>query len=131
MYQRLGKSGLSIVNISIDREPGDKAALLELVKKNGLTFPVLWDSSAVTGKRYKVPNRLPYEVLLDAEGKVLKVLVGPNPDDLHKLEAEIRAIIGAAEAPGSAAHAQPAPQAAPQVQQPPAAAPAAGAQQTR
>jgi thiol-disulfide isomerase/thioredoxin len=88
LHRKYSGAGLMIVNISIDKE-SNKQELLDLVSKNGTTFPVLWDPSTVTFKRYRVPDTLPYEVLLDADGRIVKVLAGAQAKAVEALHEEI------------------------------------------
>jgi len=89
IYRKYKDHGLMVVNISIDKDDDSYSTLVDLVNQYDLTFPVLWDPYAVTGKRYKVPNTLPYEVILDADGRVVRVLIGPKQSEIHSIQQNI------------------------------------------
>jgi len=89
LYTKYKDRGLMVVNISIDKDDDSYSTLVELVNQYDLTFPVLWDPYAVTGKRYKVPNTLPYEVILDADGRVVRVLIGPKQSEIQSIQQNL------------------------------------------
>ena len=127
LYVNNAARGLLVIDVSIDTDDESFAALAALIKQNAVTFPVLWDKYAVMGKRYKV-SRLPYVILLDANARVVKSMIGYNEEGFKGLVGDIEVLLGGAPVPAAVPHApgaQPAIQPATQSLVQPAAQPAA------
>ena len=67
LYSSLGKEGLEVLAVSIDRWNEDR--IQKYVTKNNLTFPVLLDQNQKIRKKYHVMG-LPTSYLIDGEGKI-------------------------------------------------------------
>ncbi|GAB4411644.1 MAG: hypothetical protein OHK0039_16980 [Bacteroidia bacterium] len=70
VYNQYKPKGFEILGVSLDR---DRAAWLQAIEKDGLTWPHVsdlkfWQSEAA--QRYQV-SAIPYTVLIDAEGSVI------------------------------------------------------------
>lgn len=102
LYLKNAARGLMIIDVSIDTDERSYTALAELLEANAVTFPVVWDKYAVMGKRYKV-SRLPYVILLDGDGRVVKSMVGYDEGAFGRLIADTEALLsGGAPAPAAA-----------------------------
>lgn len=70
MYQKYKDQGFEILGVSLDR---DKAAWIQAIEKDGLTWPHVSDLNyfqSVAARTYGV-NAIPHTVLLDKEGKII------------------------------------------------------------
>lgn len=65
----------------------------DFVRKYGWSFPILDDPDGVYGARYHLPG-LPTTVVLDADGRIVETLRGPQTT------ADLRTALRAAESPG-------------------------------
>ncbi|MBI5525825.1 MAG: TlpA family protein disulfide reductase [Deltaproteobacteria bacterium] len=92
LYTRLQAKGLMVIDISIDTDDQSYAALASLLSTHKVTFPVLWDKYAVMGKRYKV-SRLPCVLLLDADARIVKIMIGYEEESLKRLIADIETML--------------------------------------
>ncbi len=50
------------------------------VRKHGWTFPVLADTSGAAGESYGVTTGLPTSFVLDPEGRIVRVFLGPQSE---------------------------------------------------
>ena len=67
LYSSLGKDGVEVLAVSIDRWNEDR--IQKYVKKNNLTFPVLLDQNQKVRKQYHVRG-VPTSYLIDGKGKI-------------------------------------------------------------
>ena len=67
LYSSLGKDGVEVLAVSIDRWNEDR--IQKYVEKNNLTFPVLLDQNQKVRKQYHVRG-IPTSYLIDGEGKL-------------------------------------------------------------
>ena len=67
LYSSLGKDGVEVLAVSIDRWNEDR--IQKYVEKNNLTFPVLLDQNQKVRKQYHVRG-IPTSYLIDGEGKI-------------------------------------------------------------
>lgn len=123
LHVRLAPRGLVIIDVSIDTSDQVLDGLIALLTKHNITFPVLWDKYAVMGKRYKV-SRLPNVILLDAEARVVRSMVGYDEPAMQKLVADIETLLGGGTVAPAPASAAPPPAATVPAAPPPPAAPA-------
>ena len=72
LYNRLGKDGLAVVAVSVDKDANQLAGF---VREYGLPFQVLRDADAAVSRRYGV-FRYPESFLIDKSGKVRFHLIG-------------------------------------------------------
>ena len=70
IYTELKDKDFVVLSISVDA-PRDVSKVKPLVKTRGLEFPVLLDSSSSVLSVYNPSQALPYNVLIDQEGKVV------------------------------------------------------------
>jgi peroxiredoxin len=99
LHEALGRSGLSIVAVSVDAPPslsnvmgafsGDIRAFAD---RFGLTFTVLHDPSGRIQSRYQV-NGLPTTFLIDRDGRVRRKVMGAAEWDESRFADQIRAML--------------------------------------
>lgn len=66
---------------------GPKQEIIELAKKHGVTYPILYDYQGHTFNRYMI-QAFPAHLLIDKEGKINQVLLGELPMDIIESELE-------------------------------------------
>lgn len=98
MYQELKGKGFEILAISAD-DARSSSKVKPDVMKSGLTFKVLLDPQTSVVSQYNPSKTLPYNVLIDRQGKVRYVHQGYNPGDEVALRAEIEALLAEPAAP--------------------------------
>jgi thiol-disulfide isomerase/thioredoxin len=87
--------GVQVIGASSD-EAADRAKVLQFIKETKVNFPVWLGATAADMTRFGLGEALPGTVILDKEGKIVKVISGVvNQADLKK---QIEAMLGAAEA---------------------------------
>lgn len=94
MYDTRKGRGLHIYAVSIDGP--DTAALVgPWAEREGYQFPVLLDRETQVLTRYNPRGDIPYYVVLDARGKVLKDHQGYMTGDMEELEAYLDSVLPA------------------------------------
>ncbi|MBI5509674.1 MAG: redoxin domain-containing protein [Deltaproteobacteria bacterium] len=93
LYRQYKDAGLMVVSVSIDKEDKDLDIVKKLIKKHGVTFPVISDRFNIVAKRYFI-SKLPCVYLVDTDGKVAMVNVGYSDDISKKLLDQIRTALG-------------------------------------
>lgn len=84
--------GLRVYAISIDA-PDTAAQVVPWVEREGYGFPVLLDRETEVLTRYNPRGDIPYYVVLDASGKVLKDHQGYMTGDLEELAAFLETVL--------------------------------------
>lgn len=92
MYADRRARGLQIFAISID-DPSTAAQVGPWVEREGYDFPVLLDRETQVLTRYNPRGDIPYYVVLDASGRVLKDHQGYMPGDMDKLSAYLDSVL--------------------------------------
>jgi len=85
MYQRLKDRGLSIYAVSIDG-PDTVARVPGFAAGEGWTFEVTYDPETALLARYNPKGDIPFYVVLDADGNIIKSHQGYSKGDVVKLE---------------------------------------------
>ena len=78
----------SIVCMAADEGAAGTENLLVIVRRSGLTIPVLYadeDQALALGKHY-AHSTLPTTYLIDEKGKILKVITGARPEEAFRRE---------------------------------------------
>jgi len=86
MHDALEARGVQIFAISIDG-PSTSAQVGPWVEREGYRFTVLLDRETQVLTRYNPRGEIPYYVVLDAEGRVLKDHQTYMPGDMKELQA--------------------------------------------
>jgi len=74
-----GAAGVRVVGIALD----DPDAVRNFLAAHGITYPILTDAPGPADAGVRLGNRagvLPYSVLIDANGRLLKTRIGPFDD---------------------------------------------------
>jgi peroxiredoxin len=90
LFTEMQPKGLKVLMISIDKEEKAVEEVKALVKKNGVTFPVLKDRFNLLARRYlgdKTP--LPSVFIIKKDGSITMVNQGYNKDASEFLRAEV------------------------------------------
>jgi peroxiredoxin len=90
LYRRYKDKGFTILAVSIDA--GDRAPVAAFVKKFGLTFPIGLDPKLGVANQYAVRG-LPATFLVDREGMVAAVAIGPRDWDGKAAHAVIETLL--------------------------------------
>ena len=90
LYRRHKDQGFTILAISIDANGVDRVATF--VNKLGLTFPIGLDSKLEVANRYTV-RALPSSFLVDKNGKIVAVALGPRDWDRTAAHAIVESLL--------------------------------------
>ncbi len=88
LIQDFGDSGLKVFAVNVD-SASSRSGVNPSVRKFGFSFPVLLDPFQETFKRYHPPMTLPYTVIIDKKGVIIKSFSG----ELSDKESVIRRIL--------------------------------------
>ena len=89
LYRSFAGRDFELVAVSVDEDP---AAVVAFVKRLGLTFPVLLDSSQQVSATYQT-FRFPESLLIGRDGVVLERYVGPKEWDAEAYLGRIRRLL--------------------------------------
>ena len=92
MYAGMKHRGLEVYAVSIDG-PDTAAQVGPWVQREGYTFPVLFDRETQVLTRFNPRGDLPFYVVVDASGKVLKEHQGYMTGDMEALEAFLDGVL--------------------------------------
>jgi peroxiredoxin len=93
IYKELEKDGLVVLGISVDA-PRDVSKVKPIVKTRGLEFPILLDKSSSVLSLYNPSQALPYNVLIDREGKVIWTKEAYAPGEEEVIKEKIVSALG-------------------------------------
>jgi len=85
--------GFEVISISTD-DARAASKVKPLIKRGGYGFTVLLDKDTTVVSQYNPAKTLPYNVLIDREGKIHKVYQGYNPGDEVELRKEVEELLG-------------------------------------
>lgn len=88
LNDQIAKANLVVAPVIIDTDDEGRGAMLELVKRLGVKFPVLVDRYGILARRYRADS-LPYTVVVGASGKIEKVHTGFDRGALDALLSEL------------------------------------------
>ncbi|MCB9685626.1 MAG: TlpA family protein disulfide reductase [Alphaproteobacteria bacterium] len=106
MYEAHKAEGLVVLSISTD-DARSVSKVKPFIQKMGYTFPVLLDRESSVISAYNPAKTLPYTVVVDRAGQVVRRTSGYNPGDEVELEQFVVSQLAAA--PASAPAPAPAP----------------------
>jgi peroxiredoxin len=98
MYGELKEKGLTVLSISID-DARSASRVKPFIKTNGYTFPVLLDRDSTVIGSYNPSKTLPYTVVVDQKGEVVKRHSGFNPGDEVELRHFVDGLLAGAASP--------------------------------
>lgn len=84
IWRELSPRGMQLIAIATDG-PDSAAGVPTIARREGYEFPVLLDRDSEVFARYNPSGDLPFYVVLDAKGTVLKSHQGYNPGDEDEL----------------------------------------------
>jgi peroxiredoxin len=98
MYDDLKDKGFEILSISID-EARDASKVKPLIRRGKYTFPVLLDKQTKVIPLYNPDQTLPYNALVDKEGKLVWTKLSYAPGEEKLLREKVMEYLGPQEAP--------------------------------
>ncbi|WP_050434854.1 peroxiredoxin family protein [Chondromyces crocatus] len=93
LYQKNKDRGFVVLSIALDG-PESRSQVSNVVHQRGMVFPVLLDEETTVTARYNPKRELPFTVLVDRSGSILRKRGGYQPGDEAALEAEIEKALG-------------------------------------
>ncbi len=100
MHGELKDKGFTVLSIATD-DARSAGRVKPYIKKNGYSFPVLLDRDSTVIGTYNPPMTLPYTVVVDQQGEVVKRHSGFNPGDEEELRKLVDGLL-AGDAPDEA-----------------------------
>ncbi len=92
MYEKYKAKGFIILAVSGDG-PETRSAVSTVVHQKKMSFPVLMDEETTVIARYNPKKDMPFWVLIDKSGNIVKKKNGYDPGDEVKLAADIEALL--------------------------------------
>jgi thiol-disulfide isomerase/thioredoxin len=89
---RLGGRGLIVVGVAIDG-PDSAAQIGPMARRLGLRFPIVHDADSRVVARMNPRKLVPYLVMVDRAGKIVREREGFTPQDERALPAEVEALL--------------------------------------
>lgn len=89
LYQRYSSAGFEILGVNVESELDEPKVFL---KKNPVSFPVLFDTESDVSEAYNV-QAMPTTVLIDRDGNLRQLYKGYKPGYEDKYRTDIRALI--------------------------------------
>jgi peroxiredoxin len=93
MYTEMKDKGLVVLSISTD-DARSASKVKPFVMKMGYSFPVLLDRESTVIGAYNPSKTLPYTVVIDRNGEVVRRTSGYNPGDETELKAFLTTLVG-------------------------------------
>ncbi|MEQ1564009.1 MAG: TlpA disulfide reductase family protein [Myxococcota bacterium] len=93
MYAEMADKGLVVLSISID-DARSASKVKPFVMKMGYSFPVLLDRESTVIGAYNPSKTVPYTVVIDRNGEVVKRTSGYNPGEETELKALLTTLLG-------------------------------------
>ena len=92
MYEELGDQGFLVVSINTD-PPSSKSKLKPFVKRHKFSFPVVLDPDNNVHEKYNPTRELPFAVLVDRSGNIVKTYAGYRSGDEVFLKQEVEKLL--------------------------------------
>ena len=92
MDKEFEAQGFEVLSISTDDVRG-ASKVKPLIKRGGYGFTVLLDKETTVVGQYNPAKTLPYNVLIDREGRISKVYQGYNPGDEVGMNKDVKALL--------------------------------------
>jgi peroxiredoxin len=93
MDKKYEAQGFEVLSISTDDVRGS-SKVKPLIKRGGYGFTVLLDKETTVVGQYNPSKTLPYNVLIDREGRINKVYQGYTPGDEVGMNTDVQALLG-------------------------------------
>lgn len=92
LHERYGSEGLTVLSVAIDG-PETVASVAPYARRTGLSFPVLLDEESRVVSAFNPGRTVPFQLIVDRHGRVVKRRQGYSPGDEKLLEAELAALL--------------------------------------
>lgn len=92
MYEKYKAQGFVILAISLDG-PESRTDVTTTVHQKKMSFPVLLDEETTVVARYNPKRELPFSVLIDKNGTIVRKMGGYTPGDEAKIAAEVEKLL--------------------------------------
>lgn len=92
MYEKYKEKGFVVLAVSLDG-PETRSQVSTVVHDKKMGFPVLLDEETSVVARYNPKRDMPFSVLVDKNGNIVKKTSGYNPGDEQKLAAEVEKLL--------------------------------------
>jgi peroxiredoxin len=93
MYGEMKDKGLVVLSISTD-DARSASKVKPFIMKMGYSFPVLLDRESTVIGAYNPSKTLPYTVVIDRAGNVVRRTSGYNPGDETELKTFLAGLVG-------------------------------------
>ena len=94
LENKYGKTGLKILSISRDG-PDTVSEVAPYIRSNQYTFTVIVDEDSSIAQAYNPRNALPFMVIIDRKGKIVKQIEGFQLSKADQMVAEISKLVEA------------------------------------
>ena len=94
LHEKYAGDGLTVLSVAIDG-PETLASVGPFARRMGLTFPVLLDEESRVVAMFNPGRTVPFQLLVDRRGRIVKRRQGYAPGDEKLLEAELAALLRA------------------------------------
>ncbi len=92
LYEQREGEGLTVLSVAIDG-PESVASVGPFARRMGLSFPVLLDQESRVVSAFNPGRTVPFQLLVDRRGRIVKRRQGYSPGDEKLLEAELAAML--------------------------------------
>jgi thiol-disulfide isomerase/thioredoxin len=92
LQDRYASDGLTVLSVAIDG-PETVASVAPFARRMGLTFPVLLDEESRVVSAFNPGRTVPFQLLVDRRGRIVKRRQGYAPGDEKLLETELAALL--------------------------------------
>ncbi len=94
IYDEFKDRGFQVLAINVD--PGANLSRVKsYIKSRKYTFPILHDQDSKVLETYNPTRTMPYSVLVDKEGNIVRIMDGYKKGDEEALRADIEKLLGA------------------------------------
>ena len=94
MDREFESKGFEVISISTD-DARAASKVKPLIKRGGYGFTVLLDKDTTVVAQYNPAKTLPYNALIDRDGRIHKVYQGYNPGDEVEMRKDVEALLSA------------------------------------
>ncbi len=95
LHEKYNEQGLTVIAISTD-SPKSQSKVKPFIRSRRYTYTILFDPNSEVLKQLQGRN-LPYQVLIDKDGKVVETRMGYSPGDENILEEKIKEMLTSSE----------------------------------
>lgn len=88
LYDQYKGQGFEVLAISID-DASRQSQVKPFVKKYNYTFPILLDTDSLVLKKFQTQPDIPFSVLVDRRGRIVRRFQGYKPGDEETVRREV------------------------------------------